>query len=140
MVRRHSRARYVEKRVSAGAACVETKVLNISVKLAALRDLSRILNEMKNLGGILGEVAIIYKVMPDGPEIDLNELKANIIKIIPEKAKLNKIEEKPIAFGLKALEVQIILNDREGGAEELEAALGQIKNVQSVETVHIGLL
>ena len=78
--------------------------------------------------------------MPDGPETDLNELKENITKIIPEKAKLNKIEEKPIAFGLKALEVQIILNDREGGAEELEAALGQIKNVQSVETVHIGLL
>jgi elongation factor 1-beta len=88
----------------------------------------------------LGEVAIIYKVMPDGPEIDLNELKENIKKIIPEKAKLNKIEEKPIAFGLKALEVQIILNDREGGAEDLEAALGKIENVQSVETVHIGLL
>jgi len=44
LVRRHSRARYVVKRVSAGVACVETRVLNISVKLAASRDLSRILD------------------------------------------------------------------------------------------------
>ncbi len=78
--------------------------------------------------------------MPDGPEIDLQELKNNIINIIPARAKLNKIEEKPIAFGLKALEVQIILNDREGGSEDIENALGKIKNVQSVETIHVGLL
>ena len=88
----------------------------------------------------MGEVAIIYKVMPDGPEINLEELKTKITSIVPENARLNKIEEKPIAFGLKSLEVQIILNDREGGAEEIEVALGKIENVQSVETIHIGLL
>ena len=67
--------------------------------------------------------------MPDGPEIDLEALKKTISDTIPTKAKLNKIEEKPIAFGLKALEVQIILNDREGGAEEIEKSLNEIKNV-----------
>lgn len=88
----------------------------------------------------MGEVAVIYKVMPDGPQIDLEVMKKNISDIIPTNAKLNKIEEKPIAFGLKALEVQIILNDREGGAEEIEKSLNEIENVQSVETIHIGLL
>ena len=78
--------------------------------------------------------------MPDGPEIDLEVLKKNISEAIPENAKLNKIEEKPIAFGLKALEVQIILNDREGGAEQIEQALNKIENVQSVEVVQLGLL
>jgi elongation factor 1-beta len=88
----------------------------------------------------LGEVGIIYKVMPDGPDIDLEVLKKKISEAIPENAKLNKIEEKPIAFGLKALEVQIILDDREGGAEKVEHALNQIENVQSVEVIHLGLL
>ena len=88
----------------------------------------------------MGEVAIIYRVMPDGPEIDLETIKKNISKLIPEKAKVNKIEEKPIAFGLKALEVQIIINDREGGAEEIESALNKLENVQSVEVIHLGLL
>lgn len=88
----------------------------------------------------MGEVAIIYRIMPDGPEIDLEKLKNQITSKVPEKARLNKIEEKPIAFGLKALEVQIIINDREGGSEELEKALADIEFVQSVETIHIGLL
>jgi elongation factor 1-beta len=88
----------------------------------------------------LGEVAIIYRIMPDGPEIDLEKLKSQITNSVPEKARLNKIEEKPVAFGLKALEVQIIINDREGGSEELEKTLAGIENIQSVETVHIGLL
>ena len=88
----------------------------------------------------MGEVAIIYRVMPEGPEVDLENLKKNISDIIPDRARLNKIEEKPVAFGLKSLEVQIILNDREGGVEEIEQSLGKIENVQSVETVHVGLL
>jgi elongation factor 1-beta len=88
----------------------------------------------------LGEVGIVYKVMPDGPEIDLEQLKEAITNTIPDSAKLNRIDEKPIAFGLKALEVQVIINDREGGAEELEKALGEINNVQSVEVVQLGLL
>lgn len=89
---------------------------------------------------ILGEVAIIYKIMPDGPEVDLENMKQDISNILPESARLNKIEEKPVAFGLKSLEVQIILNDREGGSEDIEQSLGTIKNVQSVETIHVGLL
>ena len=88
----------------------------------------------------MGEVAIIYKVMPDGPETDLEVLKNNITAAVPENARLNKIEEKPVAFGLKALEVQVILNDREGGAEDLEKALNELEHVQSVETIHVGLL
>jgi elongation factor 1-beta len=88
----------------------------------------------------VGEVAIVYKVMPDGPEIDLENLKKNIEQIIPSNARLNKIEEKPVAFGLKALHVQIILNDREGGADEIEQALGNLEFVQSVEAIQVGLL
>ena len=78
--------------------------------------------------------------MPEGPEVDLENLKNNITKVIPANAKLNKIEVKPVAFGLKALEVQIILNDREGGTELIEKALNELEHVQSVETVHVGLL
>ena len=88
----------------------------------------------------MGEVAIIFKVMPEGPDKDLEKIKKNIADIIPDNAKLNKIEEKPVAFGLKALEVQIILNDREGGAEDIEQSLSKIEDVQSVETIHVGLL
>jgi elongation factor 1-beta len=88
----------------------------------------------------LGEVAIIFRVMPDGPEVDLENIKKNIADKIPKNAKLNKIEDKPVAFGLKALEVQIILDDRQGGTDEIEEILNNIEFVQSVETIHVGLL
>ncbi len=88
----------------------------------------------------MGKVAIIYQVMPEGPEVDLEKLKKNISETIPKRAKLNKIEEKPLAFGLKSLEVQIILDDREGGADDIEQSLSKIEHVQSVETLQIGLL
>ena len=88
----------------------------------------------------MGEVAVVYQVMPESPEIDLENLKKEIEKSIPERARLNNIIEKPIAFGLKALEVQIVLNDREGGADEIEEQLGKIDHVQSVETIQVGLL
>lgn len=78
--------------------------------------------------------------MPDGPEVDLENVKKGISESIPSHAKLNNIEVKPVAFGLKALEVQIILDDRKGGADEIEAALSQIDNVQSVETIQVGLI
>jgi elongation factor 1-beta len=88
----------------------------------------------------MGEVAIVYKIMPDGPEVDLDNLQKSIKETIPDYARLNKIEIKPVAFGLKALEVQIILDDKKGGAEDIERSLGEIDNVQSIEAIHVGLL
>jgi elongation factor 1-beta len=88
----------------------------------------------------MGEVAIIYKVMPEGTEVDLADLKSRIDGIIKDPAKLNKIDEKPIAFGLKALEVQVIMDDKQGGSEVLEKSLNELDGVESVEVIHIGLL
>ena len=88
----------------------------------------------------MGEVAIIYKIMPDGTEVDIADLKSRIEDIVRDPIRLNKIEERPIAFGLKALEVQVIMDDKQGGAETLEQSLNEITGVQSVEVIHVGLL
>jgi len=88
----------------------------------------------------MGEVGIIYKIMPSDTDVDLNDLKERISGSVKSPAKVNQIEEKPVAFGLKALEVQIIMDDKSGGAEELEKNLGELEGVQSVEVIHIGLL
>ena len=88
----------------------------------------------------MGEVAIVYKVTPEGTEVDLKALQENITNSIPEHAKLNKIEEKPLAFGLMYLEVQIILDDRKGGSNEIEKWLADFEGVQSVDVMQMGLL
>ena len=88
----------------------------------------------------MGEVGIIYQVMPEDVEVDLEDLKSRITGTVKDPIKLNQIEEKPIAFGLKALHVQVIIDDKKGGADEFEAALSGLAGVQSVEVVHMGLL
>jgi elongation factor 1-beta len=89
---------------------------------------------------IMGEVAIVYKVTPEGTEVDLNAMQDKIKETLPEQARLNKIEEKPLAFGLKFLEVQIILDDKKGGSDEIESWLAGLEGVQNVDVVQMGLL
>jgi elongation factor 1-beta len=53
---------------------------------------------------------------------------------------LKASEERPVAFGLKALHILIVLDDKKGGAEAVEAAISGVPGVQSVEIVEMGLL
>jgi len=88
----------------------------------------------------MGEVAAKLKVMPEGTEVDLEKLREAIQGVIPEGGRLHAIEEEPIAFGLKALMVAVILAEGITGTDELEAAIANIEGVQSVEVAELGLL
>lgn len=88
----------------------------------------------------MGDVAVRMRVMPEGIEVDLAQIKEKIGGVIPSYARLHAIEEMPIAFGLKALIVVAIMGDRAGGTEELESNIGKIPGVESVEVEEVGLL
>ena len=88
----------------------------------------------------MGEVGLQYRVLPEGLEVDLNKLEADIKKALPEYAKLRAAEQRPLAFGLKALHVLVVMDDKKGGAEQVEAAISGVSGVQSVEIVEMGLL
>ena len=88
----------------------------------------------------MGEVLATIKVMPESPEVDLEKMKADIQASIPESAEFHKIEEEPIAFGLVALNVMVIVEDQEGGTEEVEANLAKINGANSIEVTGIGRL
>ena len=89
----------------------------------------------------MGTVIANVRVMPEDPSTDLQQLKAGIQGAIPSGVTLKNIQEKPIAFGLKALNVMITMPDGlEGGTEKVEEALRKLPHVQSVETTDVGLL
>ena len=88
----------------------------------------------------MGEVALQYRVLPNDLDVDLDGLLENIVKALPENATLRTSEKKPVAFGLQALHVLIVIEDREGGAEQVETAMAGVSGVQSVEIVQMGLL
>lgn len=88
----------------------------------------------------MGDVGLQYRVLPETPEIDLDDLKEKIRVALPPGAALRASEAKPLAFGLKALHVLIVLDDKKGGAEQVEAAIAGVPGVQSVEILEMGLL
>lgn len=89
----------------------------------------------------MGDVIALLKVMPESTDTDLERLKKSIEGTIPENIKLNGIEEKPIAFGLVALNVTVQMADEGGNqTETLEQALGELDDVESAEVVDVGRL
>jgi elongation factor 1-beta len=82
-------------------------------------------------------VAASVRIMPTGVEINLEEIRKSVEKIVSKYGKLNSSEIKPIAFGLKSLEVMLLLNDKEGGMDEIEAQVAKIKGVNSVEILEV---
>ena len=86
----------------------------------------------------MGEVAAKIKIMPKSVDTNLVELKEMIKCAIPVGADLHgEIIEEPIAFGLKALIVTLIVNDREGGTEAVEEAFAKVSGVENVQVLEL---
>ena len=81
----------------------------------------------------MGEVVAAIKLMPESPDVDLEKMKSDIQTSIPEGAELHKVDEEPIAFGLVALNVMVIVEDQEGGTEKVEENLAKINGVSNIE-------
>lgn len=88
----------------------------------------------------MGTVVANIRVMPEDTSVDLVKLREQLKKAIPHGVTLKNISEKPIAYGLKALNVQITMPDGQGGTDAIEEALAKVPHVQSVETTDVGLL
>jgi len=86
----------------------------------------------------MGKVAISFRIMPEGIEVDLRALEAAVRKSLG--GRLKKLETKPVAFGLKALEVIAVVDDASGEMEKVEEALGAVPGVGGVETTEVTLL
>jgi elongation factor 1-beta len=73
-------------------------------------------------------------------EVDLKKLEDDIKKALPAGATLRAAEQRPLAFGLKALHVLVVMDDKKGGSDQVETAISGVTGVQSVEIVEMGLL
>lgn len=86
----------------------------------------------------MGEVAVEMKVMPADVEVDLNVLKQKIIDSIPAGARIyGEMTEQPIAFGLKALILTVLVEDGEGGVESVEEAIHNIPEAESIQILEM---
>lgn len=79
----------------------------------------------------MGEVICVFRILPSVPE-KIEELKKELEKLKPEK-----LEEEPIAFGLKAIRFTKIIPDTGGVQDELEKKIELTKGVDNFETIKV---
>lgn len=89
----------------------------------------------------MAEMLASIKVLPAEAGIDLDPIKDGIKNSLPKGAKLYKIVEEPIAFGLVAMIVHLILPEENPKImEDLERALKLVKGVGEIQVIRMSRL
>ena len=88
----------------------------------------------------MGDVLVIYRVMPESPEVSIEKLRDDINRVLDGVAKKFSVEEEPIGFGLVALKVKVVVPDQGDISSRVENSLRSIDGVSSAETVEVGLM
>ncbi len=88
----------------------------------------------------MGTVAVTLNVMPASAETDLEKIKGEIqSEAQPLGIVIKGIEEKPVAFGLKSLEILFTMDDS-GGLDKIEEAIKKIEGVENVSAGDVSLV
>jgi elongation factor 1-beta len=86
----------------------------------------------------MGSVIITYKVFPTDIIVEFGDLKKKIEANMPEFASIEGYGEEPIAYGLKALLVQVKFpEDKTGVLEEFEKKLEGISEISQLQTLMV---
>jgi len=89
----------------------------------------------------MGDVLIFFQAAPEGLETDLNKMRVGLEAAAKKHGKLpGPIEQKPLAFGLNALIVKVIIPDKAGLMDKLEAELRAVEGVSNLETLDMTLI
>ena len=81
----------------------------------------------------MARVIITLKIMPDGIDVNMDDLLELVKGAIPEGTDIRANEVIPIAFGLKALRMNVAREEAMGGTDDIEAAITALDSVAQVE-------
>ena len=98
----------------------------------------------KNVGfrdrDLMGEVIVTIKVLPEDSAINIEKLKERVNANLDKICKVANMEVQEIAFGLKAVKVQVIIPDADGQIDKVESSITGIEGVGQVDTEDMSLL
>jgi elongation factor 1-beta len=74
------------------------------------------------------------KILPTDSNIDIKEFKQTLSNSLPTGAKLYKINEEPIAFGLVSVIIHLIMDEKNQSImEDVETVLKQNEKVSEIQ-------
>jgi elongation factor 1-beta len=86
----------------------------------------------------MGSVIVTYKVFPTDIVSDFGPMKKMLEASLPASASVNGYGEEPVAYGLKALLVQVRFPEEKTGlVDEFEKKLETMEGVSQVQTLMV---
>jgi elongation factor 1-beta len=77
------------------------------------------------------------RILPAEAESNLEQVTELLRKSMPEGMELKNSSMEPIAFGLKAIIGDFLLDDAEGQMDKLEESIKQVQGVGEIEVMNI---
>lgn len=81
----------------------------------------------------MAEVAMTFSVLPENSEDDVDVLSQGIRKVLDGKCRVVGITKKELAFGLKSLQLVVIVKDEGGQQDMVEDAVRTIKGIGQID-------
>lgn len=85
----------------------------------------------------MGKIVIAYKILPSESTVDLEVLKEKLKAKLANVAAIQRFAEEPIAFGLSALKVNMVLPEKDGIVDETEKLIMDIEEVGQIHTLGV---
>lgn len=86
---------------------------------------------LEDLSDSMGSVIVTFKIMPENVEVNLDSLEQEIKNEINPQ----RIQRVPIAFGLNAIQIVKLVEEKEGEMDRITDKIKKIKGVKGVEVV-----
>ena len=91
----------------------------------------------------MGMVAMTYKLNPNSEveDVDADAIAEAVKSLASEVYDVQAVDVKPLAFGLKFVQVHVVMSDKQGGlSDDFEAKMTMIHGVGEIEVLSMGLL
>ena len=88
----------------------------------------------------MGLVAITYKIMGADGDTNIEAVADRVRGLADDVFDIQAVELKPLAFGLRFIQLHVVMDDGEGLVDSFEGKVKGVGDVGEVEVLEIGLL